>query len=40
LKAAKKQSKDLDEDDMAYLEKKKAGRTLRTTTRCRTSDAD
>lgn len=27
LKAAKKDKKDLDEDDMAYLEKKKAGKS-------------
>ena len=29
LKAAKKQNKDLDEDDLAYLEKKRAGTNLR-----------
>jgi hypothetical protein len=26
LKAAKKQNKDLDEDDLAYMEKKRAGK--------------
>jgi hypothetical protein len=28
LKAAKKASKELDDDDMAYLEKKRAGMTI------------
>lgn len=37
MKAPKKQNKELDEDDMAYLEKKRAGRQTKSVHRTRTS---